>query len=87
VHEFQTLQNLVDNVLLVNVFKDICPNDCVEICIHEIKYEVDIAVIFSANDVLETDNVLVTGEFLQENDFTESALCIGGILKCVEVLF
>lgn len=71
----------------MNVFEDICSNNSMKVCVHEIKNEIYIAVVFSTNDVLKPNNVLVTGKLLQEDNFSESTLCVRRILKCVEIFF
>ena len=58
-HKLQTFQCLVDNVLFMNVFQNISPNDSMEIGVHEVKNEVNVSVIFGANDILKADNVLM----------------------------
>lgn len=68
------------------VFKDICSNYCVQICIHEVKYKVNVSIIFSSDYVLKADNVFVPSQLLQENYLTESSLCVCSILEGVEIL-
>ena len=84
-HVLQALENLVDDVLFVDVFEDIGPDDGVQISVHEIEDQVDVAVVFSADHILQSDYVLVPGQLLQENNFTECALSIGGVLEGVKV--
>ena len=45
----------------MNVLKDICTNYSVQVSIHEIEHEVDVSVVFCPDDVLEANDVLVTG--------------------------
>lgn len=86
VHVLQALQHLVDDILLVDVFENVGSDDGVQIGIHEVEHQVNVSVIFRPNDILQTDDVLVTRQLLEENDLSESSLCIGGILKGVKVL-
>ena len=51
-HVFQTLEALINDVLFMNIFKDIGTNDCVQVRIHEIEDKVDISIIFGTNRIL-----------------------------------
>ena len=84
-HVLQALEHLVDDILLMDVFEDVSSNDGVKIRVHKVEDEVNVAIIFSSDDVLKSDNILVAGQFLQENDLTEGALGVSGILEGVEV--
>ena len=48
----------------MNIFQNVCSNYCVQVRVHKIEDEVDVAVIFSPDRVLEPDDVLVTIELL-----------------------
>lgn len=85
-HVLQTLQALVNDVLLVNVLQDVSSDNCVQVGVHEVEYQVNITVILSTDDVLETDNILVTSQLLQENNLTESALSVSSVLESVKIL-
>lgn len=85
-HELQTLQHLVDYILFVNVLKDVRPDNGMKVSIHKIKDQVNISIVLSSYDILETNNILMTGQFLQEDDFSEGTLGISRILKGVKVL-
>lgn len=56
-----------------------------EICLHELEDEVEILVIFCADDLVELDDVGVI-EFLEEDDLAEGALSVGGMLESIEDL-
>lgn len=56
-----------------------------EICLHELEDEVEILVIFCADDLVQLDDVGVV-ELLQEDDLAEGALGIGGMLEGIEDL-
>ena len=86
VHELEALQVLVDDVLLVDVFKDVGPDDSVQVSIHEVENEVDVAIVLSSDHVLQSDYILVARQLLQENDLAEGPLRIRSILESVEVL-
>lgn len=85
-HILQALKHLIDDILLVDVFEDIGTDDGVEVGIHKVEDEVDVAIVFSSDHVLKADDVLVTRQFLEEDDLTEGALGVGGVLEGVEVL-
>ena len=57
-----------------------------QVRIHEVKNQVDVAVIFSPHHILQTNNVFVPGQLLQEDDFTEGALGVCCVLESIEVL-
>ena len=48
----ETLQALVDYILFVDVFKDIGSDYSMQICIHEVKHEVYVSIIFGPDYVL-----------------------------------
>ena len=85
-HVLQAFQVLVDDVLLVDVFEDIGSDNSMQVSIHEVEDEVDIAIVLRANHILKPNNVLVTRQLLQKDDFTERALRICCILESVEIL-
>lgn len=85
-HVLEAFEYLVDNVLLVDILEDVCTNHSVQISVHKVEHQVDVAVIFSTHHILESDDVFVTGEFLQENDLAEGTLSIRRILESIEVL-
>jgi len=51
-HVFQTFEALVNNVLFMNIFKDIGTDNSVQVRIHEIEDKVDISIIFGTNRIL-----------------------------------
>ena len=69
----------------MDVLKDVGADHCVKVGIHEIKHQVDVTVVFSTDYILKSDNVFMSRQFLQEDDLSEGALCISGILKCIKV--
>ena len=87
VHELEAFQVLVDDVLLVDVLQDVGSDNGMQVSIHEVEYEVNIAIIFSSDHILQSDYIFVAGQFLQKDDLTKSSLGICGVLKSVEVLF
>ena len=85
-HVLQTLQDLVNNVLLVDVFENVGPDNRMQICVHKIKDKIDIAVILSPNHILESNYVLVPSQLLQEDNLTESSLRVSRVLESIKVL-
>lgn len=71
----------------MDVFKDVGANDCVQVGVHEIKYQVYVSVVLGTDHILEADDVFMSRQFLQENDLSKSALCISRILECIKVFF
>ena len=85
-HVLQTLQDLVNNVLLVDVFENVGPDNRMQICVHKIKDKIDITVILSPNHILESNYVLVPSQLLQEDNLTESSLRVSRVLESIKVL-
>ncbi len=56
-----------------------------QVCIHEVEHQVYVSIVFGPNHVLQANNVFVSGQFLKENDLTESTLCISCVLEGIEV--
>ena len=84
--ELEAFEALIDDVLFVDVFQYICPDDRVQVGVHEVENKVDVAIVLSPNHILEPDNVLVASKFLEEDNLTESPLSICGVLEGVKVL-
>ena len=63
-HVLQALQHLVNNVLLVNVFKYVSPDNCVQISIHKVEHQINISIVLSPNYVLQSNYVLVPCQLL-----------------------
>ena len=82
----QAFETLVDNILFMDVFQDIGTNDSMQVCVHEIEHQINVTIIFSPDNILQSDNVFMTSQFLQENDLTECPLSVSRILKGIEVL-
>jgi len=87
VHVFQTLEHLVDYVLFVDVFEDVGADHSMQVRVHKVKHQVDVTVVFSSHHVLQTNDVFMPRQLLQEDNLAEGALRISRILKGVEVLF
>ena len=85
-HVFEALQHLIDDVLLVDVFKDVGADDCMQVGVHEVEDKVNVAVVLGTHYVLNPDDVLVVRQLLQKDDLSECTLRIGRILKSVKVL-
>ena len=50
---------MIHDVLLMNVLENIGPYRRVQICLHVLKYEIDVAVIVRLEHILELHYVLV----------------------------
>lgn len=57
-----------------------------KVSVHEIEYEINISVIFSPDNILQTNDVLMARELLEEDDLSECTLGICCILKSIKVL-
>ena len=58
-----------------------------QVSIHEVEYEVYIAIVFSSDHILKSDYILMASQFLQKDDFAKSSLRICCILESVKILF
>ena len=85
-HVFQTLEDLVYDVLLMYIFKNVGSDHSMEISVHEVEHQVNVSVIFSSDNILKADNIFMTRQFLQENDFSKRSLCISCVLKGIKIL-
>ena len=86
VHEFEAFQDLVDDILFVDVLQDVSSDYSMQVCVHEVKYQVDVSVIFGPDHVLKPNDILMTVELLQKDDLSECSLGVCRILKSVKVL-
>ena len=64
VQVFQSLQELVHDILLMNFFKNVSTNHRVQIRVHELKHEVNISIIVSFEYVPELDDIFMIIQFL-----------------------
>lgn len=48
--EFNGSKQLPHDVLFVHVLKDICPDDCMQVCFHEVEDQVNIPVVLCLVD-------------------------------------
>ena len=57
-----------------------------KISVHEVKDQVDVSIVLCPDHILESDDVLVAIQLLQENDLSKRALCVCCVLESVKVL-
>lgn len=84
-HILETLENLVDDVLLMNILENVSSYNRVEVCVHEVKHQVDVPIVLSPNHVLKPNNVFMSVQFLEENDLSEGPLGVSRILESIKV--
>jgi len=53
------LEQLIDDLLLVDVFEDVGADDCVQVSLHLVEHALDVLVVLGADDVEQPHNVLV----------------------------
>jgi hypothetical protein len=58
----------------------------VQICIHKVKDQVNIAVVLGSDHILQDDDVFVSRQLLKENNFSEGALGICCVLERIKIL-
>ena len=86
VEVLETLHDLVDDVLFVDVLEDARSDHRVHVDLHCFEHEVDVLVVLRPDNILQPDDVLVVPQFLQEEDLAESALRVCRVLKGIEIL-
>lgn len=59
VHIFQTFDGLVNDVLFVDVLKNVSSDNGMQICVHEVEYEVNIPIVLGPDYILESNDVFV----------------------------
>ena len=59
-HVLKALEYLVNDVLLMDILKDIGADDRMQVSVHEVEHEVDVAIIFSSDHILQPNDVFVT---------------------------
>ena len=82
----ERLKALVHDVLLVDLLQDVGADDRVQVRLHVLEDQVDVAVIVRFEHVLELHDVLVVAHLLQEDDLAEGALGVRRVLKRVKDL-
>ena len=58
-----------------------------QICLHVVEDQVDVAIVLRPEDLLERNDVLVPLQKLQKDNLPIGALRVGGVLKGVKDLF
>ncbi len=86
VHVLEALEYLINDVLLVDVLEDIGADNCVKIRVHKVEDQIDVPIVLGANDILQADDILMTGQLLQEDNLSKSTLGIRCVLEGIEVL-
>ena len=62
--KLQSLQKLPNDELFVNVRQDACSNHEMQVCLHVVKSQINISIVFCLDNMLQFDNVIVTFKFL-----------------------
>ena len=75
-HLLEALEYLLHYLLFVDVLQNVGADDRVQVGLHLLEDQINVAVVFGADDVQELDYVFVV-EFLQEHYFAEGALGVG----------
>lgn len=55
----ERLEALIHDVLLVDLLKYVCPDDCMEVCLHVLKNKIDITVVIGTQNVVQLHYVLM----------------------------
>ena len=87
VHIFEALQALVNDVLLVNVLKNVSADNRVQVSVHEIEDQIDIPIILRPDHILQPNDVFMSVQLLQKHNLAEGPLSVRCILKRVKILF
>jgi hypothetical protein len=80
------LGDLIDDEALVFFLQDIFSYQRVQVNVHELKDEVDVAFVLGFDDFLQGDNVGVL-DLIEKHNFAVRALGISRVLERVKVLF
>jgi len=70
----------------VDILQDIGADGGVQVGLHVLEDQVEVAVVVGLEDICERDDVLMPLHLLQEHDLTKGALGVGGVLEGVEDL-
>lgn len=60
VEVLKTLEQLVDDVLLVDGFQDVGSYDSVQVGVHEVEDQINVFVVLSPNGVLQSNDVFMS---------------------------
>ena len=82
----ERLEALVHYVLLVYLLENVGPDHRMQICLHILEDQVNVAVIVRLQHILELHDVLVVAHLLQEDDLAVSALRVCGVLERIKNL-
>ena len=80
------LGDLINNEALVFFFQNILSYQRIEVDVHKLKDEVDVAFVLGFDYFLQGDDVRVL-DLIEEHDFAVRALGVSRVLERVEVLF
>lgn len=58
-HVLEGFKKLVDNILFMYFLKNSGPDDNMQICLHEIKHQVQILIVFGLYDVQKSDYIVM----------------------------
>lgn len=79
----QRFENLIKDINLMHFLQDIGPNNRMQICLHKLKYQVQVLFIFGLDDSVKLDNIFVIKLF-EYGNFSIGSLRVNRITKCVE---
>lgn len=80
------LEDLIHDEAVMDVLEDLLPDGVVQVGLHVLKNQIEILVIFGADDVEQLDYVVVI-EFVQVADLSVGSLRVYGVLEGVEYFF
>ena len=83
---FKSFCDLIDDIANVNIFEYILGDDVVEVCLNELKYEIDISVIVGFYGVVEFNDVGVV-DLSEDLYLAIGSLGICGVLEGVKYFF
>lgn len=81
----ECLGQLVYDEADMDVLEYALRNDVMQVCLHELKQQINVLVVVSADSVHQFDNVGVV-QLLEDLDFAVGALGVGGVLEGIEDL-
>lgn len=81
-HVLEGPEQLVHDVLLVDLLQDVGTNDCMQVCLHVLKHQVDVLVILSTQDIEQPATVQQAVSMCRQLamlDCLECNTCTGGV--------
>ena len=67
--------DLVHDIAMMKIFKNFLADGVMKICLHKLKYQVKIFIIFSSDHIIESNDVAMV-HFEEIANFSVGTLCV-----------